>query len=123
MKILRWMLVLFVLTGVAQSAEAGRSCEEKPVTPGVTQQALTLALDTQTKLEEAGAQVALMARAGQDLSRYGLHYSHFGFVWRDQGEDTWHVVHQLNLCGTDKSEIFDEGIGNFFLDDLWRMEA
>lgn len=117
----RFACALLVLaSGLAQ---AGRSCEERVLDAGVVQRALGLALETQQTLHASAAEVALIARAGQDLSRYGVRYSHLGFVWRDHPKGAWRVTHQLNACGTASSEIYDEGLGNFFLDDLWKMEA
>ena len=104
-------------------AFAGRSCEERVPDAAIVQKALTLAYEAQQKLNDAGAEVALIARAGQNLSQYGVRYSHFGFVWRDHPKGAWRVVHELNHCGTAASEIYDDGLGNFFLDDLWKMEA
>lgn len=104
-------------------AQAGRSCEERAPDARAVQQALGLAYEAQQKLNASGAQVALIARAGQNLSRYGVQYSHFGFVWRDHPKGTWRVTHELNECGTASSEIYDDGLGQFFLDDLWKMEA
>ena len=104
-------------------AEAGRPCEERASDARVVQQALGLAHEAQQALNTSGASVALIARAGQNLSRYGVRYSHLGFVWRDHPKGAWRVTHELNECGTATSEIYDEGLGNFFLDDLWRMEA
>ena len=116
--------VIFVLLSLpSAAAEAGRSCEEHDVGAAVVAQALELAREAQQKLEASGAGVALIARAGQNLSQYGVRYSHFGFVWRDHPKGAWRVIHELNECGTAASEIYDDGLGNFFLDDLWKMEA
>ena len=35
----------------------------------------------------------------------------------------WRVLHKLNQCGTAESAIYRQGLGEFFLDDLWRYEA
>jgi hypothetical protein len=40
-----------------------------------------------------------------------------------QGGNTWRVLHKLNDCGTSSSAIYRQGLGEFFLDDLWRYEA
>lgn len=118
---LKFLVVLLAMaSGLAQ---AGRSCEERTPDARVVQQALVLAFDAQQQLDASGAEVALIARAGQNLSRYGVRYSHFGFAWRDHPKGAWRVTHELNECGTATSEIYDEGLGNFFLDDLWKMEA
>jgi hypothetical protein len=68
----------------------------------------------------------LLARAGQDLSKYGLRYSHLGFAYREEdgkGGHNWRVLHKLNHCGSGDSAIYRQGLGEFFLDDLWRFEA
>ena len=104
-------------------AAAGRSCEERVPDATVVQHALSLAHEAQQQLDASGAQVALIARAGQNLSQYGVRYSHFGFVWRDHPKGAWRVMHELNQCGTASSDIYDNGLGNFFLDDLWKIEA
>lgn len=116
-------LLTILLSLLALNAHAGRSCEERPPTPATVQRALDLALQTRDRLDASGAALVLIGRAGQDLSRWGLRYSHLGFAWRDHPKGHWRVVHELNQCGTTHSEIYDEGLGNFFLDDLWRMEA
>lgn len=116
-------VIALLLSIAANGALAGQSCEERSPDAATVQKALTLAHDAREKLEGSGARIALIARAGQNLTRYGVRYSHFGFVWRDHPKGRWRVVHQLNNCGTASSEIYDEGLGNFFLDDLWKMEA
>jgi hypothetical protein len=120
---LKHLLLGCVLAACSTLALAGRSCEEVPIRPETVSNALALATQVQTLLDERNAEVVLIGRAGQNLTRWGVYYSHFGFAWRDHPKGRWTVVHQLNRCGTDRSDIFDEGLGNFFLDDLWRMEA
>jgi hypothetical protein len=106
-----------------EMAYAGTSCEERPLKPENVVQAMDLALRTRDALDNSGAQVALVARAGQDLSAYGLRYSHMAFVWRDHPKGRWLVVHELNGCGTASSGLYNEGLGNFFLDDMFLYEA
>ena len=107
-------------------AQAGQNCETKPLTAAVLERAMTLAERTRAALDASGAEVVVLARAGQDLSRYGLRYSHLGFAYRQpdgEGGQVWRVMHKLNQCGTAESAIYRQGLGNFFLDDLWRYEA
>ena len=33
------------------------------------------------------------------------------------------MLHKLNHCGTQEAAIYRQGLGEFFLDDLWRLEA
>lgn len=98
------------------AAQAGNACEEKaPDANGFTQ-SMALAARTLATLDQSDAQVVLIARVGQDLSQYGLHYSHMAYAWRDNPKGRWSVVHELNQCGTAESALFNEGLGNFFQD-------
>jgi hypothetical protein len=110
----------------AFAAHAGQACEQKKMTPRSVERALRLAEQTMETLDASGQQVVLLARAGQDLTRYGLHYSHLGFAYRQpdgNGGHVWRILHKLNQCGTAVSAIYRQGLGEFFLDDLWRYEA
>lgn len=106
---------------------AGRPCDApQPPKLHTLTQALALAERTLAALESSGAQVVVLARAGQDLTQYGVHYSHLGFAYRQpdaQGGAVWRVLHKLNRCGTATSDIYRQGLGEFFMDDLWRYEA
>jgi hypothetical protein len=114
-----------VLAGVflfPMSAHAGRSCEQaKPAAASVIK-GMQLAERTAQGLDASGARVVLLARAGQDLSKYGLRYSHLGLAYKTEA-GTWRVVHKLNQCGTAVAAVYRQGLGDFFLDDLWRYEA
>jgi hypothetical protein len=84
---------------------------------------MDLAQRANQALDASGALVALVSRAGQDLSRYRLRYSHMGIALRDHPAGRWTVVHALNDCGSASSALYNEGMGNFFLTDLYRHEA
>ena len=119
-------LLLALMLAASPMAQAGRSCEEQKLTTQMLQDGLTMAEKTRLALEASGEQVVLLARSGQDLSKYGLRYSHFGFAYRqpdEQGGAVWRVVHKLNFCGTADADIYRQGLGEFFLDDPWRYEA
>jgi len=119
------MVVAVAALGVglfASPAHAGRSCQEARLTPEVFVQGMALAQRTAQALDASGARVVLLARAGQDLSKYGLRWSHLGIAYKtDAG--AWRVVHKLNQCGTAVAAVYRQGLGEFFLDDLWRHEA
>jgi len=110
-------LVLFPI-----HAHAGRSCEVRQPTPALIVQGMQLAERTSQALDASGARAVLLARAGQDLSRYGLRWSHLGIAYKtDAGP--WRVVHKLNQCGTATAGLYRQGLGEFFMDDPWRYEA
>ncbi len=115
---------LGVSLGLASgSASAGRACEQRPPTAATIVHAMTLAEHTASRLDQTNAKVVVIARAGQDLSEYGLRYSHLGFAYREAAGKPWRVVHKLNQCGSARASLYRQGLGEFFLDDLWQYEA
>jgi hypothetical protein len=111
---------------VAPAAQAGRSCEaRKPTAQGI-ERGLLLAERAMNELDaehaRSGARVVVLARAGQDLGKYGLRYSHLGFAYKTPAGE-WRIVHKLNQCGSAEASLYRQGLGEFFLDDLWRHEA
>jgi hypothetical protein len=117
----KWVLLAACCLPVM--ASAGQSCEEKPLTPDTFRLAMQTAQQLQTKLDEVGSNVVVVGRMGQDLSKYGLRYTHFGIMFRSEAGARWRVAHLLNECGTDRSDLWYEGLGNFFLDDMFRFDA
>lgn len=118
------LALVLLATGVAH---AGRPCDTpQPPKTQTVQRALTLAEQTHKALQASGAQVVVLARAGQDLTKYGQHYSHLGLAYQHEdpgGRVVWRVLHKLNVCGTSIAQIYRQGLGEFFMDDLWRYEA
>ena len=121
-RMLSTALLAFTLA-VSSNVHAGRACENRATSAATFVSAMGIADKTRQALDNSGAQIALLARVGQDLSRHGLRYSHLAFAWRDHPQGRWLVVHELNSCGTDQSALFNEGLANFFLDDLFAYEA
>lgn len=110
-----------LLAATATLAHAGRACEPKPPEARNIERAMVLAERTARTLDATGAQVVVLARAGQDLSEYGLRYSHLGLAYRDGKR--WRVAHKLNQCGTAQAAVYRQGLGEFFLDDLHEYQA
>ena len=135
MRPMRRLLAAVCLVAAAFTAQAGRPCEQKPAEAQSVERGMNLAAATAKALDASGAQVLLLARAGQDLGKYGLKYSHLGFVYREtvdgkpasredgQGPAVWRVVHKLNHCGTAEAALYRQGLGEFFLDNPHRYEA
>ena len=104
-------------------AYAGRACVDFKPSATTVFNALTLADKAREALDASGAEVAIIARSGQDLSKYHLRYSHLGFVVREHPAGPWTVVHELNECATADSTLYAQGLGTFFLDDMFRYET
>jgi hypothetical protein len=114
-------LFALVLGLAGGPAQAGRSCAERPLSAERLAQSLSLAERTAHALDASGTRVAILARAGQDLSRYGLRWSHIGIAYRHSAG--WRVLHKLNACGSATASLYRQGLGEFFLDDPYRYEA
>lgn len=151
-----WAVALVTLSFASPFAMAGKGCAPGEIEPAELMQALELAELTRQTLAKANAQSAIIARVGQDLSSYGLRYSHLGIVYQTHSatpstadakdaspasatvpvSDTaaktanpalnlaqYKVLHELNECGSDRSGLYREGLGNFFLDDVFAFEV
>jgi hypothetical protein len=85
--------------------------------------ALDLALQVQQRLDRAGARVAILGRAGSDVSRFGLRWTHSGIALRDGADGSWMLLHKLNRCGHGDASLFRQGLANFFLDNPYEYRA
>lgn len=121
MKAVLAAIPVLALALAAGTAQAGRSCEQKAPEAINVQRAMTLAQRTAAALDASGAQVVVLARAGQDLSKYGLSWSHLGLAYKDGNR--WRVVHKLNACGSSRADVYRQGLGEFFLDDLHQYQS
>lgn len=115
--------VLIALCLASGAASAGRSCEQRPASPDTLARGMALAERVSTQLDGSDARVVVLARAGQDLGKYGLRYSHLGFAYRERAGEPWRIVHKLNQCGSAHASLYRQGLAEFFLDDLWQYEA
>jgi hypothetical protein len=116
----RAFAVALLFLGVSL-ALAGSACEERPLSPRALAEASRLGVVLYRVLEDSGAELAILGRAGADLGDHGLAFSHAGLAVRVRGR--WSVVHLLNRCATDRSALYDEGLVNFFLDNPHRYEV
>jgi hypothetical protein len=150
-----WLRALVGVLAIvsATTALAGQTCEATPPDTVSMTRALGLAERLQRSLDSTDAQVVIVARAGQDLRKYGLQWSHLAFAYREEvpmpvapvdradtlgsagaamidglpkrhpPRSTWRIAHKLNQCGTAEAAIFRQGLAEFFLDTPYRYEA
>jgi hypothetical protein len=136
MKTLRYLMIGTILGLAVQlvpmkKAHAGRSCDDTPLTAQAVEQSLALAQKTHQQLEaqfeKNGSAVVILARAGQDLSKYQLRYSHLGIAYRvvnpGSSMPSWRIVHKLNECGSSVASLYKQGLAEFFLDNLYAYES
>ena len=110
--------MLAALLALAPLAHAGGGCKLEHASAAQVATAAGAAERMRSTLDASDAPLALVARIGTDLSRFGQKYSHVGIAVRDHADGRWTVVHLLNVCGTDRSGIYAEGLTNFFLDEM-----
>ena len=67
------------------------------------------------ELETSGEDVALIARTGLDLQRFGVRFSHSGVVLKEGGEVPWSVRQLYYACDEGRPRLYDQGIGGFLL--------
>jgi hypothetical protein len=120
---LRKLAALALCAGLVGTAMAGTACSDAPPKPASIQQAFQAAYKTHQRLELLQPKIALIGRVGQDLSKYGLRYSHIAFIQKDATSGQWRTTHLLNGCNSNQSALWQEGLANFFLDDLTAYEA
>jgi hypothetical protein len=118
---LRAALLALALVACLAPAHAGRNCEARLPDASTVRRAMDLAEHTARALDATGADVVVLARAGQDLRKYGLRYSHLGLAYKTAGQ--WRIVHKLNQCGSARADLYRQGLGEFFMDDLFEYQA
>ncbi|KQQ89040.1 DUF2145 domain-containing protein [Massilia sp. Leaf139] len=67
------------------------------------------------ELEASGGKVALVSRAGLDLSRFGLLYSHAAVALKDNPASPWAVRQLYYACDESRPRLFDQGVAGFAL--------
>jgi hypothetical protein len=115
----RWLAALgtLLLLGASAHAQAGipRLCERSlDITAADQDRVLRFAGAVKAELERSGEQVAIVSRAGLDLSRFDLLYSHAGIVLRD-GAGAWTVRQLYYACDEHRPRLFDQGVSGFAL--------
>jgi hypothetical protein len=113
-----WALTLLMGLGPWTASEAGatRYCDQ-PAQLNAQQQDRLFRFGAiiKTTLEESGSNLALIARSGLDLGRFGVRYSHAGVSLKTGLDTAWSVRQLYYACDESKARIFDQGISGFLL--------
>lgn len=123
---LRWSLLLVAAlawggsAGAAtssSSASSARYCDpQQTLTARQQDRLLRFAAVVRQKLDNAGEhRVALVARNGTDLRRFGLRYSHAGISLKTSEQGAWSVRQLYYACEEGRPRIFDQGLPGFVL--------
>jgi hypothetical protein len=97
-------------------AGAARYCDDPPP-PDAAQQSrlLRLAAIVRAELDASGARVALLARSGLDLDRFGQRYSHAGLSLKASPDTPWAVRQLYFACDEGRPRLYDQGLAAFLL--------
>jgi hypothetical protein len=76
---------------------------------------LRFAAVVKDELARSGGSLALVARAGLDLSRFGLLYTHAGIALKDSPGGPWAVRQLYYACDESRPRLFDQGMSGFAL--------
>lgn len=111
------VLVFVLVLGSAQArADVVGYCDPQDRTsPAQKDRILRFAAIVKETLERSGGRVALVARSGLDLSRFGQRYSHAGFSLRASPETPWAVRQLYYDCEARAPRLFDQGMAAFLL--------
>jgi hypothetical protein len=85
------------------------------VTAADQDRVLRFAAAVKDELTRSGSSIALVARAGLDLSRFGLLYSHAGIALKDNPGGPWAVRQLYYACDESRPRLFDQGMSGFVL--------
>ncbi len=106
-----------------QPALSLAACKQETISQDAFNKASNLGVKLIEQLERLNPRVALVGRAGTDLSKYGLKYSHAGLVFRNHPKGKWVFTHLLVRCGETVSKLYDEGAITFFSDNPHKYQA
>nr|WP_269106542.1 DUF2145 domain-containing protein [Massilia sp. TS11] len=108
------MAALLVCAG-AQASTAPFCDRSKDISAREQDRVLRFTAAVKDELRQAGADLALIARSGTDLSRFGLLYSHAGIALRDPADGSWAVRQLYYACDEARPRLFDQGLAGFAL--------
>ncbi|WP_426167995.1 DUF2145 domain-containing protein [Pseudoduganella sp. R-34] len=114
----RHLIAACLALGWNAAAQAGGMmfCDRPAkVTATAQDHVLRFAAVVKDELERSGATAAVVSRAGLDLARLGLRYSHAGLALKDNPNSPWSVRQLYYACDEKRPRIFDQGMAGFVL--------
>jgi hypothetical protein len=115
----RWPLALaaaFTFFCTASLAGSSRYCDSQvPLSAGQQSKLLRFSEVVKAELAASGQPMALLARSGLDLARFGIRYSHAGISLQASQNTPWSVRQLYYACDEQKPRIFDQGMAGFVL--------
>lgn len=111
-----------LLAGCAGAAACGaasaspRFCDRPlPLSAQQQDRLLGFAALVKDQLDASGQSVALVARSGTNLSRFGVRYSHAGVSLQASGNGPWSVRQLYYACDESRPRLYDQGMAGFLM--------
>ena len=103
---------------VAQACEASPApfCgQSPPLSAAQHDRLMRFGEVVKTELERSGASLALIARTGVDLARFGVRYSHAGISLKESQNTRWSVRQLYYGCDERRPGLYDQGLAGFLM--------
>ena len=117
---LRALLGALALAASSGAVHAGvttlspRLCDwQQPLTAPQQDRLLRVADVVRRELESSGGRVALIARSGLNLQRFGIRYSHAGIALKARADASWSVRQLYYACDEGRPRLYDQGLAGF----------
>ena len=96
------------------SSASLRVCDRaSPLTAQQQDRLLRFAAIVRRELEDSGQAIALVARSGLDLQRFGVRYSHAGVSLKASDNTPWSVRQLYFACDEGRPRLYDQGLAGF----------
>jgi hypothetical protein len=106
----------FTVFGASSAVASSRYCDSQvALSPGQQSKLLRFSEVVKAELEASGQSMALVARSGLNLARFGIRYSHAGISLQASHNTPWSVRQLYYACDEQKPRIFDQGMAGFVL--------
>lgn len=91
-----------------------RLCDWQPaLTASQQDRLLRVAAAVRRELDASDARVALIARSGLNLQRFGIRYSHAGVSLKGNADTPWAVRQLYYACEEGQPRLYDQGLAGF----------
>lgn len=108
--------VVDAIRGRGTSTVSARFCDDDTVLDARQQdRTLRFASIVRDTLQASGAEVALIARSGMDLSRFAIRFSHAGIAIAGDDPLRWSVRQLYYACDERRPRLYDQGVAGFLM--------